>query len=310
MKTRAFSPFSIRLGGRLIEFSRPAVMAIVNVTPDSFYPASRVKGTDAVRRRVEALLADGADMLDVGAYSSRPGAAEVSLDEEINRLGEAMTAVRSVAGDIPTSVDTFRAAVARTAVTEMGVDIVNDISAGTLDPEMIPSVAELQVPYIAMHMRGTPITMQTLTDYPRGGVAATVAAELSVTLRNLALAGIADVIVDPGFGFAKTAEQNYELLDSLGELGELLERPLLVGVSRKSMITRTFGITSDEALPATTAIHLAALIQGASILRVHDPRESRQAIEIASRLSPAPPTVIETRLFTTSSPQPFHHHTK
>lgn len=294
MKTRPFTPFSIRLGYRLLEIDRPVVMAIVNATPDSFFPASRTRGADAVCRRVEALIADGADWIDVGAYSTRPGADDVSPAEELDRLGEALRALRSVAPTIPVSVDTFRAAVAREAITNLGADIINDISGGDLDPDMFATVAKLRVPYILMHTRGTPATMQTLTDYPPGGVAATVAAELSTKLRVLALEGVADVIVDPGFGFAKTVEQNYELLDSLGELASLLERPMLVGVSRKSMITKPLGITAEEALPATTAIHLAALIQGASILRVHDPRQARQAIEIASHLKPNPPTRISS----------------
>lgn len=262
-------------------------MAIVNATPDSFYAPSRTSTADAVSRRVEQCLREGADMIDVGAYSSRPGADDVTPQEETDRLDMAMDALRAVAPDIPVSVDTFRAAVARAAIVEMGADIVNDIAAGDLDPEMFDTVAALGVPYIAMHMRGTPSTMQSLTDYPEAGVAATVAAELSPKLRRLALAGVADVIVDPGFGFAKTLEQNYELMADLGELAEVLERPMLVGISRKSMITRALGITSDEALPATTALHLAALMQGASILRVHDVAQAVQAREICRRLSEA-----------------------
>ena len=287
-----FTPFSLRLGDRLVCYSRPVVMGIVNATPDSFYAGSRTRGSDAVKCRVEAMAAAGADMLDVGAYSSRPGADDVAPQEEIDRLGEAMSALRSVAPDIPVSVDTFRAGVARAAVTSMGADIINDIAAGDLDPEMFDTVAELQVPYIAMHMRGTPSTMQTLTEYPEQGVAATVAAELSPKLRRLALMGVADVIVDPGFGFAKTVEQNYELMDSLGDLGLLVERPLLVGISRKSMMTRLFGITASEALPATSALNMAALLQGASIIRVHDVAEAVQVREMAGRLSREPLTCI------------------
>lgn len=287
-----FTPFSLRLGDRLVCYSRPVVMGIVNATPDSFYAGSRTRGPDAVKCRVEAMVAAGADMLDVGAYSSRPGADDVAPQEEIDRLGEAMSALRSVAPDIPVSVDTFRAGVARAAVTSMGADIINDIAAGDLDPEMFDTVAELQVPYIAMHMRGTPSTMQTLTEYPEQGVAATVAAELSPKLRRLALMGVADVIVDPGFGFAKTVEQNYELMDSLGDLGLLVERPLLVGISRKSMMTRLFGITASEALPATSALNMAALLQGASIIRVHDVAEAVQVREMAGRLSREPLTCI------------------
>lgn len=284
----------MRLRRRLVEFDRPVVMGIVNATPDSFYAPSRNRCDDEVKARVEALVADGADMLDVGGYSSRPGAAEVSASEETDRLAMAMAALRSVAPDIPVSVDTFRASVAAAAVEQMGADIINDISAGDLDPDMFDTVARLSVPYIAMHMRGTPATMQSLTDYPARGVAATVAAELSVKLRRLALMGVADVVVDPGFGFAKTLEQNYELMDDLGALIALLERPMLVGVSRKSMITRALGISADRALPATTLLNFAALQQGASILRVHDVAEARQAVEIASRLgADAPATLVK-----------------
>lgn len=285
MQLRQFTPFSLRLGRRLLECRRPAVMAIVNATPDSFYAPSRSFGPDAVKRRVEACIEAGADMIDVGAYSSRPGAADVAPKEETARLAMAMKALRDVAPGIPVSVDTFRAEVARAAVGEMGADIVNDISAGALDPEMFSTVASLGVPYIAMHMRGTPATMASLADYAPGAVAATVAAELSPRLRALALAGVADVIVDPGFGFAKTVEHNYELMASLGELADILERPMLVGISRKSMITRGLGIAAEEALPATTALHLAALLQGAAILRVHDVAEAVQAREIAGRLT-------------------------
>lgn len=292
MQLQKFKPFSMRLRRRLVEFDRPVVMGIVNATPDSFYAPSRNQCYDEVKACVETLVADGADILDVGGYSSRPGAAEVSASEETDRLAMAMAALRSVAPDIPVSVDTFRSSVAAAAVEEMGADIINDISAGDLDPDMFDTVARLEVPYIAMHMRGTPSTMQTLTDYPEKGVAATVAAELSVKLRRLALMGVADVVVDPGFGFAKTLEQNYELMDDLGTLISLLERPVLVGVSRKSMITRALNITSDRALPATTLLNFAALQQGASILRVHDVAEARQAVEIASRLGAATPATV------------------
>lgn len=298
---RRFTPFSLRLGDRLVNYDKPVVMGIVNATPDSFYAASRSRGREEICRRVERLVASGADMLDVGAYSSRPGASDVTPDEELARLSVAMKALREIAPDIPVSIDTFRASVAGVAVRELGADIINDISAGTLDPAMIDTVSELRVPYIAMHMRGTPATMQSLTEYPEGGVAAMVIAELSVTLRRLALMGVADVIIDPGFGFAKTVEQNYDLMDSLGELISIMERPVLVGISRKSMITRPLGITADEALPATTALHMAALLQGASILRVHDVAEARQAIEIASRLNTADNPVVVTRFSSSNS---------
>ena len=286
LRTEQFKPFSLNIEGRLIEVKRPVVMGIVNATPDSFYEGSRTGiDPDATARRAEELVADGADWIDVGAYSSRPGAGEVSEDEEINRLDVALRAVRKAVGyDIPVSVDTFRASVARTAVSQLGADIINDISAGQLDPAMFQTVAQLHAPYIIMHMRGTPATMQTMTDYGQG-VVREVICGLQKAIRELALLGVADIIVDPGFGFAKTLDQNYELMSHLSLIGELTRCPVLVGVSRKSMLTKLLGITSDQALNATTALHVAALLQGAAILRVHDPREAAQAVAGVERLT-------------------------
>lgn len=305
MQLQRFRPFSLRLGHRLAEYHAPAVMGIVNVTPDSFYGPSRAADADAVARRVEALVGEGADMLDVGACSTRPGSSPVEEAEETDRLGMALEALRSVAPDIPVSVDTFRASVAREAVSSMGADMVNDISGGDLDPDMFATVASLGVPYILMHMRGTPATMQTMTDYPEGAVAATVGAELSVKVRALALAGVADVIVDPGFGFAKTLAQNYELLDSLGALAALLERPILAGMSRKSMLTRLLDTDAGRVLPATVAVNMAALLQGASILRVHDVGAARQAVAVASMLTPGDGTTVTELRHLSTNPQ--HH---
>ncbi len=289
MATPRFTPFSLRLGYRLVSFDRPAIMGIVNATPDSFFAGSRTGDTGSICSRVEDMVSLGADIIDVGAYSSRPGAAEVSVAEEIDRLGMALTALRSVAPDIPVSVDTFRAEVAREAITSLGADIINDISGGDLDPGMIPTATELKVPFIASHMRGTPSTMQSLTDYyAQGGVEAAVASDLLSKVSRLALAGVADVIADPGLGFAKTLEQNYRLLGALPSLSEILERPILIGLSRKSMVTRPLGITPAEALPATTALNLQALLQGAAILRVHDVKEAVQARTLASLIQSNP----------------------
>ncbi|MCM1028308.1 MAG: dihydropteroate synthase [Pseudoflavonifractor sp.] len=283
MDTSHFHPFSIRLGSRLLCFDKPAVMGILNATPDSFHPLSRAMDADAVARRVEMMVAQGADLIDVGGCSTRPGAPSVSEQEETDRLGEAMRVLRSVAPDIPVSIDTFRASVARNAISQMGADIINDISGGDLDPLMFATVASLQVPYIMMHMRGNPETMLSLTDYSaEGGVAAAVASSLLAKARKLALEGVADVIADPGLGFAKTVEQNYELLNALPSLAAILERPILIGLSRKSMISRPLDITAAEALPATTALNLYALLQGASIVRVHDVAEAVQARALAS----------------------------
>ncbi|MBO4978671.1 MAG: dihydropteroate synthase [Muribaculaceae bacterium] len=276
-------PFSLNIRGCLKEFGHPVVMGIVNVTPDSFFAGSRVNAPAQISRRAERMAAEGADMVDIGACSTRPGAEIVGADEEWRRLEAGIAAVRRAVGtDIPVSVDTFRADVARRAV-EAGADIINDISGGNLDSGMFAAVAELKVPYILMHMRGTPATMQTLTDYD-GNIAACVARELSGPLRRLEEAGVADIIVDPGFGFAKTLRQNWELARDMESL-EILNRPMLVGVSRKSMLVKLLNISADEALPATTALNFAMLERGAAILRVHDVAEARQATAMYAAIS-------------------------
>ncbi len=280
------TPFSLNIRGTLLEISRPQVMAILNATPDSFHAPSRHTQSGSVGRSVERFLAEGADIIDLGAYSSRPGADEVTEEEEMRRLRVAMKELRAVSEDVPVSIDTFRASVARMAVEELGADIINDISGGDLDPEMFDTVAALRVPYILMHMRGTPQTMQTLTDYADGSVIAGVISELSGKIRKLHLMGVSDIIIDPGFGFAKTAEQNFTLLRELPLLKEAFGLPMLVGVSRKSMLTRTLSIPADEALEATVAADTIALMQGADILRVHDPLACRQSVEIFTHTFP------------------------
>lgn len=260
-------PFSLKLRGRVVEFDHPQIMGIVNVTPDSFYAGSRTGDSVSVARRVEKMIDDGADWIDIGAYSSRPGALEVTAEEEIRRLRLGMEALRKVDSDIFVSVDTFRAEVADIAVKELGADMINDISGGTLDSDMFAVVAETGVPYVLMHMRGTPSSMQTMTDYT--DVTADVLADLQVKLSRLRAMGVADVVVDPGFGFAKTLEQNYTLMRDLGMFG-LLDCPVLVGVSRKSMIYRLAGKTPDESLFGTVALNALALERGAAFLRVHD----------------------------------------
>lgn len=272
-----FTPFSLNIGGRLVDYTRPAVMGIVNVTPDSFYAGSRTTDAEAVERRVAAMLGEGVDIIDVGAYSSRPGAADVSPDEESERLARGLEAVRRVAPEAVVSVDTFRASVARKAVSDFGPLIINDISGGALDDDMFETVAELGVPYIMMHMRGTPADMQQHCDYD--SLASDILAELGERLGRLTLMGVSDIIVDPGFGFSKTLAQNYELLASL-PLFALFHRPLLVGLSRKSMATRLLGIDTADALNATTVLNTLALDRGASIMRVHDVAAARQAVDI------------------------------
>lgn len=276
-------PFSLNIKGSLREFDYPVVMGILNVTPDSFYADSHAFDHQAIEHRVQEIIAQGADIIDIGGYSSRPGADEVSEAEEMQRIERGLAIIRDFDKSIPVSVDTFRAAVARRAIEEWGADIVNDISGGMADPAMFDTVAGLRAPYILMHMRGTPKTMQSLTGY--NDVTADVVAELSKPLHRLMLKGVADVIIDPGFGFAKTTGQNYELFNNLDKIAELLERPLLVGISRKSMITRICGITPDEALPGTIALNTAAIMKGASIIRVHDVAAARQAVTVLSELT-------------------------
>lgn len=276
-----FKPFSLNIGGRLVEYRQPAVMGIINITSDSFFSGSRVDA-QSVGRRAAQLIAEGADMLDLGACSTRPGAEIVEEDLETERLCVGVRAIRAAVGnDVPLSVDTFRSGAARAAI-EAGADIVNDISGGDLDPAMFSTVAELKVPYILMHMRGTPATMQTMTDY--SDVTTEVVADLSRKLGRLEELGVADVIVDPGFGFAKTLEQNYRMLAELEQFA-LLGRPLLAGMSRKSMFTKLLGISADEALVPTAVAGALALERGAAILRVHDPREAAQTIAMINLIN-------------------------
>lgn len=257
-------------------------MTIVNVTPDSFYDGSRTFTEEEIERHVERAIEQGTDMLDVGGYSSRPNADEVSVEEEIARVGRAMRVIRRVCPEMVVSIDTFRAEVVRRTVAEWGDCIVNDISAGELDPQMITTVAELGLPYVAMHMRGTPATMQSMTDYD--DIVEEVHQYFAQRLDTLREAGIEDVVIDPGFGFAKTLEQNYQLMNGLGRLSDL-DAPILVGISRKSMIYKLLGCTPAEALNGTTALHLEALRQGAKILRVHDTREAVEVVKIYNQLN-------------------------
>jgi dihydropteroate synthase len=256
-------------------------MGILNVTPDSFFAGSRSFDADDIEKRVTTLLAEGSDMIDIGAYSSRPGADDITPQEEIDRLARGMQILRKHNATIPVSVDTFRADVARVAIEQLGVDIINDISGTNLDPQMADTVAALRCPYILMHMRGTPATMQTLTEY--NDVTTDVLAELGERVQKLAMMGVNDIIIDPGFGFSKTLDQNYTLMRNLKTF-ELFHRPLLVGISRKSMLTRLLDIDTADALNATTALNTMALERGASILRVHDVAAARQAVTIYNKL--------------------------
>ncbi len=256
------------------------VMAIINLTPDSFYGASRHTRIDDVRRSVMQAVVEGATIVDLGGYSSRPGAAEVSIDEEWSRVSMGLEAVRSLDCGVVVSVDTFRHDIVRRAYEEYGDIIVNDISAGELDAKMIECVAKLGLRYVAMHMRGTPQTMQSLDNYPRGVVRDVYDYFASRTslLQDIGIRK-ENIILDPGFGFAKSVEQNYELLHSLDTLSEL-GYPLLVGLSRKSMIYRPLGIKPDEALAGSLALAWEALTRGATIIRVHDVAATRQIVDL------------------------------
>ena len=264
----------------LFDFSQPRVMAILNVTPDSFFAGSRMPDAPHVERRVREAVAEGASILDVGGYSSRPGADEVSPGEEWRRVKLGVGAVRRLAPGMAVSVDTFRSEVAARAIERFGPLIINDISAGELDPAMPAVAAKYGVPYIAMHMKGDPKTMQSLTDYKRD-ITAEVVAYFEARVAALLAAGIAreHLVLDPGFGFAKTTEQNYELLAGLHRLCAL-GYPVLAGLSRKSMIYRVLGVTPAQSLAGTVALGWECLRQGAAILRVHDVREAVDTVRI------------------------------
>ncbi|MDE5919557.1 MAG: dihydropteroate synthase [Duncaniella sp.] len=278
-----FRPFSLNINGCLKEYNRPQVMGIINVTPDSFYEGSRNINCRDVATRVERMLEDGVDFIDLGGYSSRPGGESVSIEEELNRVKIGLSAIRSVSRDIPVSVDTFRSEVARRSIVEWGADIINDISGGDLDTEMFDTISTLGVPYIMMHMRGCPENMQTFTDY--NDVTSDVTLELSLKLQRLRLLGVSDVIIDPGFGFSKTLEQNYDLLRHLDVFTEAFDEPVLVGVSRKSMIYKALEISADEALNGTTVLNTISLVGGASFLRVHDVKEAVEAVKLYTKLN-------------------------
>lgn len=267
---------TINIGGRLFSLEQPVVMGILNVTPDSFFPGSRKQSEEDIRNRVIQIRDEGAAMIDIGGYSSRPGADDVSPEEETARLLTGIRITRQEWPDAIISIDTFRADVARTCI-QNGADIINDISGGDMDPEMFQTVAELHVPYILMHMKGTPQTMQQDPHYD--DLLSEVLRHLGERVEKLHELGVPDIILDPGFGFAKTLSHNYELMSRMQELS-ILELPLLVGISRKSMIYRLLGGTPDTALNGTTVLNTIALMNGAKILRVHDVKEAVEATRI------------------------------
>lgn len=262
--------------GKILQLDTPKVMGILNLTPDSFYAGSRLNSVGEAVKRAEAMLLEGADLLDVGGYSSRPGAADVPVQEELARVIPAIAAIAAAFPEAILSVDTFRAEVAEAAIAA-GAAIINDISGGLLDEAMFETVARLQVPYILMHMRGTPQTMAGMAKYE--DVVTEVLDELQVQVAKLRQLGVKDVILDPGFGFAKTINHNFELLNRLNEL-RILGLPILAGLSRKSMAYKFLGIGQADALPGTITLNTIALLKGAAIVRVHDVKETKQTIEL------------------------------
>ena len=272
--------FTINCNGILVDLSSPKVMGILNLTPNSFYDGGKHKNINTIIHQVDKMLSDGASFIDIGAYSSKPSAEFVSETEESKRLLFVLKEIVNTFPNIIISVDTFRANVARIAV-ENGAAIVNDISAGLLDENMLATVADLKVPYIMMHMRGNPQTMQSLTDYK--DIVKEMIFYFSESVAKARSFGISDIIIDPGFGFAKTLEQNYEILNKL-ELFSLLDLPLLAGISRKSMIYKVLKKTAKDALNGTTVLNTIAVQKGAKILRVHDVKEAVECIKLVDKL--------------------------
>lgn len=277
-----FTPYSICLHGKTIEITEPWVMGILNVTPDSFYGNSRCYKESSIASRVLQIVNEGAKIIDIGGYSSRPGANDITPEEEFRRLSQGIEIIKQIAPETYISVDTFRADVARRCVEDLEADIINDISGGTLDEQMFSTIADLQVPYILMHMRGTPGTMQQLSQYDN--VTRNVISELSVKVNILKEKGVKDIIIDPGFGFAKTINQNYELLNHLEEF-HILAMPILVGISRKSMIYKPLNTTPEMALNGTSVLNTMAIMKGAHILRVHDVKEAVETIKLVNLTS-------------------------
>lgn len=272
---------TINCKGHLIDLSTPKVMGILNITPDSFYDGGKHKDHASILNLVKEMLDDGATFIDVGAYSSRPNADHVSKNEELHRILPIVKLLVEKFPDIILSIDTYRGEVAKQCI-KAGASIINDISGGHLDDTMLPIIAQLQVPYIMMHMRGTPQTMQQLTNYDT--ITKDILLYFSKQLKKTQELGITDVIIDPGFGFAKTTEQNFELLNKL-EVLQITNKPILAGISRKSMIYKTLNTSAKEALNGTTALHMIALQKDAKILRVHDVKEAVECVKLHEALS-------------------------
>jgi dihydropteroate synthase len=274
---------TITLNQQLLDLSTPRVMAIMNLTPDSFYDGGKLKNHEQVLAKVQQFIDEGASIIDLGGYSTRPGAADISVEEEISRVIPVVQLIREHFRAIPLSVDTFRSQVARAAL-EQGASMVNDVSGATADDLMLDLIAEYQVPYVGMHMRGTPQTMNTLTDYQ--DIVFEIRYFFSTLAEEAAKRNINDLIIDPGLGFAKTIAQNFHLLYHLDAF-KLIELPVLIGLSRKSMIYKTLNTTPENALNGSSALHMAALERGAHLLRVHDVKEAQECIKLFTQLRDA-----------------------
>jgi dihydropteroate synthase len=273
--------FTLNCKGKLVTAQRPLVMGIINVTPDSFYDGSRCDDAEAVFRQTERMLKDGADIIDIGAQSTRPQSTLVSVEEELSRLAGIVDVVTDKFPEAIFSIDTFYSKVAEICVAA-GAGIINDVSGGQMDGQMILTAATLHVPYVCMHMRGTPQTMQQLNEYD--DVTKAVIDFFIAKTDECRRAGINDVIIDPGFGFSKNISQNFQLLNNLDML-KMLDRPILVGLSRKSTVYKTLGVTAEEALNGTTVLNTVALTKGASILRVHDVKEAKECVTLYAQLA-------------------------
>jgi dihydropteroate synthase len=273
---------TINVHGTLIDLSYPGVMGIINITPDSFYPGSRFEKTDDILKRVAQIIDEGGKFIDIGAFSSRPGAPEIDEKTEKERLKPALSEICKKFPGVIISLDTYRASIAEWAVGEFGIGMINDISGGTMDKMMYGTISGIKVPYILMHMRGKPENMQEFTDYKH--VSKEVIKELSFKVLKIKESGISDIIIDPGFGFSKTVNQNFQLLEQL-EMFKIFELPILTGLSRKTMIYKVLGNTSSEALNGTTVLNTIALLKGVNILRVHDVKEAVEAIKLVSKLN-------------------------
>jgi dihydropteroate synthase len=277
--------YSVQIRGEIMDLSVPKVMGVINLTPDSFYPGSRFSDMEEIKKLIEQMIDEGADFIDIGAYSSRPGAKHIDESEELARLKPTLKLFKNQFPEVIVSLDTFRSSIAKIAVEEFGVSVINDISAGKLDKDLLNTVARLGVPYIMMHMQGTPQNMQ---NYP---VYANLMKEISGFFANQVLvareAGIKDIIIDPGFGFGKTLDHNYQLLQNLDIL-KIIDCPLLVGLSRKSMIYMFLNTDAADSLAGSIALNTIALFKGANILRVHDVKETVQAVKLFLKMQEFP----------------------